>query len=113
MLCPSSEDEQRRDSVVASLLEAIRSNTVIRIPQPPAEVSSSEYFGRVGPFEYCFEGEDDLLHVAVTRSDRENFPVEHAQSVISFLLPQLDPGIVWLKPGTWSHHFYFGHDELL
>ena len=71
------------------------------------------FAGTAGEYTYFFEGEDDLLHVAVGKKEGGLLSVEEAQGVLSFLAPGLPAGVVWVKPGSTSHHFYFAHDELL
>ncbi len=76
-------------------------------------MNDSAFCGTVDEFTYFFEGEDDLLHVGIGRKKEGPLSVEEAQTVLSFLAPTLPTGVVWVKPGTYSHHFYFAHDELL
>lgn len=74
---------------------------------------ANPFGGGIGPYRYQFEGEDDLLHVFIVRADAHSLTPQEARSVFEQLLPDLPPALVWLKPGTVSQHFYFGHDELL
>lgn len=106
MLKPNPSDRTLRDEVLKSVLEFIRESKVIRMNDPA-------FAGTVGEYKYFFEGEDDLLHVAIERKKEGPLSVEEAQAVLSFLAPLLPAGVVWVKPGTNSHHFYFAHDELL
>ena len=76
-------------------------------------MNSPDFAGEVAEYTYSFEGEDDLLHVAISRKDRQPLAVEEAQEVMHFLLPNIAPGLIWIKPGTKEQHFYLGHDELL
>jgi hypothetical protein len=69
--------------------------------------------GTVGPFRYQFEGEEDLLHLIVTRLDSEALSPSEGQAVASFLMPGVSPALIWLRPGEFSQHFYVGHDELV
>lgn len=106
MLAPTRTENTHRELILVAVVRSIQENTVIRMNDP-------NFAGSVGDYSYFFEGEDDLLHIAIERKDGAAFPAEEAQEVIAFLLPTVAPGIVWLKPGTHSHHFYVGHDELL
>ena len=106
MITPDSEESSNRDQVLASVRAFIREQRVIAM-------NSTEFQGKVGEYSYFFEGEDDLLHVGVSRNDEGRLDVEEAQAVLSFLVPGLAAGVVWVKPGVNSHHFYFAHDELL
>lgn len=120
------EEKSRRDFVVGSVLEAVRADQKILLPHFDAELSRpgpvapvaaglepNSYGGTVGIFRYQFEGEDDLLHLMVVRLDQTALSVEEAQAVFTWLLPDLPSGLVWVRPGEYSQHFYFGHDELL
>lgn len=126
-LTPEPQEQARRDDVLALIIEAIRQNRTIRLPDfdPATERGSdefallsigledNEFSGQVGEYRYQFEGEEDLLHLIVTRSDLELIPAESAQEVASFLYAGVPPALMWFKPGKRSHHFYLGHDVLL
>lgn len=98
-----TEAERQRD-VLSSILASIADNRIIRI--------SDNLGGEWKGFRYFFEGEDDLLHLAISRNEEGDLTVEEAQSVVSELLPGVPPALIWLKPGRKSHHFYVGHDDL-
>lgn len=122
----NSSEIAQRDGILARVYESIRQNVSIRLPEFVGSTDSApsafallsiidqtnDFGGKVGEFGYQFEGEEDLLHLFVVRLDREKISVEEAQQVVSWLLPQLPPALVWLKPGEYSQHFYFGHDVL-
>ncbi|MCB8932611.1 MAG: hypothetical protein M9921_06655 [Fimbriimonadaceae bacterium] len=108
-LAPTPEEQDARDGLIAELQRWIRENR--RVVLGPRGVSPFE--GRVGPYAFAFEGEDDLLHLWVWRRDASPLRVEEAQRVVAFAVPEVDPGVIWLKPAERSHHFYFGHDELV
>ncbi len=126
-MTPTQDELARRDAVVRAILHSIRSNETIRLPDfDPALSRGSDRFalhsvgiepntfgGTVGNFRYQFEGEEDLLHLIVTRKDGAALIPEEAQAVANFLLPNVAPGLIWLKPGTVTQHLYVGHDELL
>jgi hypothetical protein len=76
-------------------------------------IEPNDFGGRVGPYRYQFEGEEDLLHLIVTRLDGEPLSVEEGRDVAGFLLPEVEPGLLWLRPGQASQHFYLAHDELV
>lgn len=121
---PTIEERTRRDAVFARILACIRSDERILLPpfvrgEATASadyallaIEDNPFSGTVGEYRYQFEGEDDLLHVFVMRQDRAPLPVSEAQKVVGFLLPHVPPALIWLRPGTLSHHFYVGHDEL-
>lgn len=126
-LTPSIEESETRDRVVQSILEFVRNDQ--RIPLPPFDPTISrpsdqvalqsvglepnEFGGTVGDFRYQFEGEEDLLHLIVTRVSGSPLTPMEAQEVATFLLPEFPQSLMWLKPGEFTQHFYFGHDELL
>ncbi len=122
---PSFAEQSRRDEVLERVLQYIRENRTIKLPpfnrlSPSRQadyallaMEPNEFSGNFGPFRYQFEGEDDLLHIAVAREKGGILTVEEARGVVSFLLPQVAPALIWLRPGTVSQHFYVGHDELL
>jgi len=106
MLAPTAEEMARQALVLQAVIQHIKENQIIRMNAP-------EFSGSVGIYTYFFEGEDDLLHIGVLKKEKGLLSVEEAQCVLSFLAPGLSAGVVWVKPGTVSHHFYFAHDELL
>lgn len=125
MRSPTPEERLQRDAVFGAVIDCIRRDVKIRLPEfdgsgPGGEFAlqsvgcePNPFGGEVGPFRYQFEGEDDLLHLMVLRKDGGEVSPEEAQHVASFLLPDLPSALIWLKPGVFSQHFYFGHDELL
>jgi hypothetical protein len=124
MLHPTIEEANHRNSVFARILDYIRRDEKILLPPYQREetgggaefallaIGDNHFSGTIGPYRYQFEGEDDLLHVFVMRQDRTELTVPEAQLVVSFLIPEVSPALIWLRPGTLSHHFYVGHDEL-
>lgn len=73
----------------------------------------NDFSGSLGSFRYQFEGEEDLLHLIVTRDDQGTFTAEEAQQVAGFVLKGVPTALIWLRPGEFSHHFYFGHEDLM
>lgn len=122
MLDPTSTEVAQRDKVIEQVRLAVNAGERIMLPTGPAAdpsdgpdiamVRAGEepnlHGGHVGPYRYQFEGEDDLLHVMVVRQDYDPLTPEEAQQVVRFLLPDAIPGLIWLKPGTISQHFYLG-----
>ncbi|HWA82788.1 MAG TPA: hypothetical protein VG820_05115 [Fimbriimonadaceae bacterium] len=125
MIQPTEQEQANRDAVMARILECIRTDQRIKLPPfDPARsphggdfalqaIEDNDFSGLVGPYRYQFEGEDDLLHLYVIRSDSARLSPEEARGVVAFLLPDLPPALIWLRPGEFSQHFYFGHDELV
>jgi hypothetical protein len=128
-MTPSSETDetQRRGFVIGRILEFVREDRPIRLPDfDPALSQPSDSFalqtvgleendfcGTVGEYRYQFEGEEDLLHLIVTRRDGGPLTPEDGQDVAKFLLAGLPSSLIWLRPGERSQHFYFGHDDLV
>lgn len=73
----------------------------------------NDFTGIAGLYRYQFEGEEDLLHLIVTRTDGQVLSAEEGQEVAGFVLEGVPPALIWLRPGTYSQHFYFGHDHLV
>jgi hypothetical protein len=121
----SDADRLRRDEVLARIAECVRTNQTIKLPPfDPSRslegasfalqaIEPNDFSGTLGAYRYQFEGEEDLLHLIVLRSDGSPLTAEEGQTVAGFLLEGLPSALIWLKPGTLSQHFYFGHDELL
>lgn len=117
VLSPTTEECARRDRVIEAIREHIRNGQTIRLPAfdraaPSPSLEPNEFDGTVGDFRYQFEGEEDLLHIIVVRSDGSPVAPEAGLAVARFLMPDIPPALVWLKPGEYSHHLYLGHDDL-
>jgi hypothetical protein len=127
MISATPEEQARRQEVMKLVLESININRVIKLPDldlalaRPSDqfalvnigAEPNQYSGQVGDFRYQFEGEEDLLHLMVTKSQGELISVQEGQSVAAFHLDGVPPALVWLKPGNLSQHFYVGHDDLV
>ena len=123
---PSVEEQERRDEVMRRILEYVKRDQRITLPvfdpaldRPTDQfallsigLEPNQFSGSVGDYRYQFEGEEDLLHLIVTRYDQGPFPTEEAHQVALLVLKGMPTALIWLKPGEFSHHFYFGHDEL-
>jgi hypothetical protein len=126
-LNPSAEENERRRRVLGAVLDHVREDRRIFLPpfdpnlsRPSDEVAlqsvgiePNDFGGTIGGYRYQFEGEEDLLHLIVTRTDGRTLTPAEGQEVATFLLQGLPESLVWLKPGEYTQHFYFGHDELL
>ena len=124
---PSPEEVDRRNTVMSRILDDIRTGTTIYLPDFDPNVSDGNeefaligvglepniYGGTLDEFRYQFEGEEDLLHLMITRQDMGEISPEEAQAVVDFLYPGVPPAMMWFKPGKKSQHFYIGHDVLL
>jgi hypothetical protein len=126
MIVPTPAEQSRRNEVIEAVLEATRSAKTIKLPpyDPDHSVGAdvayqtigiepNPFGGTVGPFRYQFEGEEDLLHLIVSRSDLKALSPEEGQEVCGYLLPDVSKALVWFKPGEVTQHFYVGHDDLL
>lgn len=112
---------------MARILECIRNDERIKLPvfnpdldRPTDQfallsvgLEPNDFSGSLGEFRYQFEGEEDLLHLIITKSDQSSLETEDSQSVAAFVLKGMPTALIWLRPGEFSTHFYFGHDELL
>lgn len=126
-LSPTNEETQRRRDVLEKILEHVRHDRRIFLPpfdpalSRPSDLFAlqsvglepNEFGGTVGDYRYQFEGEEDLLHLFVTRQDGSAITPKEGQEVAGYLLQGLPSALIWLKPGEYTQHFYFGHDELI
>jgi hypothetical protein len=128
---PTAEEKAQRRAVLTRVLEFIHANRTIKLPPLDPKISRpsdtfalvnighepNDFAGSCGPFRYQFEGEEDLLHLFVTRpipdADPADIAVAEGQAVAAWVLDGVPPALVWLKPGNFSIHFYFGHDDLI
>ena len=123
---PTATQSQVRNSILGALNNAIADNQTVKLPDfdPSVSVASpvslvtagiepNPYGGTVGDFRYQFEGEEDLLHLFVTRVDGGSLTVAEGQEVLRWLFPTIPVAQVWLKPGELSQHFYMGHEVVL
>jgi len=106
----TEKEEIERARILGALTNAIHADETIRVPFAN---DPSPFSGTVGSYVYSFEGEDDLLHISVTRRDGAKLTAEEGQAVVSWLLPGMPPGLIWIRPGELSQHFYCGHDDLV
>lgn len=126
MLTTESE-ALRRKEVLSRVLEYVRENRTIKLPpfdpaiDRPSDhyalqsvgIEPNDFGGAWGDYRYQFEGEEDLLHIFIVRSDGRPISVSEGQQVCGFLMRGVSPALIWLRPGEYSQHFYVGHDELL
>ena len=124
---PTSNEFAQRAAVLAAIREFVAANSTIKLPAFDRDRSApsihaaltsvgiepNPFGGSVGEFRYQFEGEEDLLHLIVTRLNGERLTAEEGQEVASYVLHHMPPGLVWIRPGDYSQHFYMGHDDLV
>jgi hypothetical protein len=125
-LNPTDEQMQVRANVIRHILTATRENLTIKLPDFDASMSirsdvafqtigvePNNFGGTIGDYRYQFEGEEDLLHLIVSRIDFGEIDPSEGQAVCEWLLPWVPVALMWFKPGKVTQHFYVGHDELL
>ena len=116
----------RRDEILANVIACVREGQTIKLPPFDRNLSQggkaaltsvglepNDFGGTVGPYRYQFEGEEDLLHLVVTRLDQEKLTPAEGKEVAAFVLGKVPSSLVWLRPGEYSQHFYLAHDVLL
>jgi hypothetical protein len=127
MVQATAQEIARRREVMERVLEFTRQNTTIKLPvfdptiDRPSDqfalisigIEPNQFSGTLGRYRYQFEGEEDLLHLIVTAENQEAITTAEAHQVASFVLRGVPTALIWLRPGDFSQHFYFGHDELL
>ena len=127
LTAPSLKEQARRDQIMRLILDFVNQNRTIKLPpfdptlSRPSDqfallsigLEANQFSGSVGPFRYQFEGEEDLLHLINTHRDGEPVATEEGQAIAAFVLRGVPPALIWLRPGNFSQHFYFGHDDLI
>ena len=96
---------------VARILQNLRDDTVknimIRLD------GSDRYATTIGDFKVQFEGEDDLLHLEIVRTDRSNIDIHDAKQLADLFFVDIPPALIVVKPAEYSAHYYLPHDVLL
>ncbi len=124
---PTPEERAQREAIIQRVVEFTLSGTTIKLPAfNPDSARPNDRFallavgqeendfrGQAGEFVYQFEGEEDLLHLMITRADLSPLSPEEGQQVAAFVLDGVPPALVWFKPGEQSQHFYAGHDDVV
>ncbi len=98
---------ERIRRVLNALREDLRAGLPIRLD------AAERYRAEVDGYILQFEGEDDLLHCSVARTDGGQIEVAQAHRVVDPLFAVMPKGIVWFKPAERSVHYYVGHDHFL
>ncbi|MBL8087566.1 MAG: hypothetical protein JNM85_05785 [Chthonomonas sp.] len=120
------DESQRIQSVMDNVRTATLDGATIKLPpydpdrSVPGDfagqtigIEPNPFGGTLGAYRYQFEGEEDLLHLIVTRLDFAPLTPEEGQAVCGMLMPEVSTALIWFKPGQRSQHFYLGHDELV
>jgi|YNPMSStandDraft_1061717.scaffolds.fasta_scaffold33304_2 hypothetical protein len=96
---------------VRRILQAIIEDTQAGIP---ILLSQRERYGTsLGDFRVQFEGEDDLLHLSITRRDGDRISHEEAQRIADLFFHGVPKGLVYSRPAEYSVHYYIAHDILV
>jgi hypothetical protein len=126
-LTPTDAERARRKEIMERVLDFTRRNQTIKLPvfdpsidRPTDQfalisigIEPNQFSGTIDRYRYQFEGEEDLLHLIITGENQSHVSTEEAQEVVGFVLEGVPTALIWLRPGDFSQHFYFGHDELL
>lgn len=96
---------------VRRILQAIIEDTRAGVP---ILLDRRERYGTtVGDFRVQFEGEDDLLHLSITRVDGEPICHEEAQRIAEAFFHSVPKGLIQCRPAVYSVHYYIAHDLLV
>jgi hypothetical protein len=124
---PTEQEKQQRNQVIQSLLSCIKDSQPILLPRYDEQkkiahrlssgldislLVDNSFGGKVQGYFYQIEGEEDLLHLIISKGSAEEITPKESKIVVEFLLKGVPAGLVWIKPGHQSQHFYFGHDDL-
>jgi len=127
LISPSIDEGARRNEVMQRILDYVHENRTIKLPpfdptlSRPSDrfallslgLEANDFSGSIGEYRYQFEGEEDLLHLMVTHQDGSPISTAEGQAVATFALRGVPTALIWLRPGEYSQHFYFGHDDLI
>lgn len=96
---------------VRRILQAIIEDTQAGIP---IHLSRRERYSAVlGHFRVLFEGEDDLLHLSITRVDGNKISHDDAQRIANLFFQGVPKGLIYARPAEYSVHYYVAHDLLV
>lgn len=113
----SEIERERAREVVERIRQAVRRGERVMLPRGDGSgvriQPTAPYAGLWGDFLYQFEGEDDLLHLAIERRDGGEVSDEEGRAVALHLLPGVPVALIFQKSGRHSQHFYVGHEWLL
>ncbi|WKZ81350.1 MAG: hypothetical protein QY327_05465 [Fimbriimonadaceae bacterium] len=127
----SSDNEacRERERVWSALAAYIEENRKVPFPRPPDDsprasfdptrgfpspgALTGPFGGVIGEYRFVFEGEDDLLHLLLMRTDGAALERESALEVAEFLTEGVPKSLKWLRLGPTSLSLYLGHDLLL
>jgi hypothetical protein len=93
---------------VRRILQAIIEDT--RAGVPILLKRRERYGGVLGDFRVQFEGEDDLLHLSITRVDGGRVSHEEAQRIADLFFRGVPKGLIYSRPAEYSVHYYIAQD---
>jgi len=93
---------------VRRILQAIVEDT--RAGVPILLDRRERYGATLGNFRVQFEGEDDLLHLAITRTDDGEVSHREAQTIADAFFHRVPKGLIQCRPAVYSVHYYIAHD---
>ncbi len=98
-------------TAIRSIITAITEDTRNGVP---ILLNNRDRYGiDIGEYRAQFEGEDDLLHLSITRLD--NGPVDwpEARALSALFFAGIPETMIFAKPARCSAHFYLPHDVFL
>jgi hypothetical protein len=106
---------------MSAVRAAVAAGVRITLPGVDKEASTAHtvvyepnaFGGLFGDFRYQMEGEEDLLHLIITRADGAVVSVEDGQAVADAVWADVPKALIWFRPGIYGQHFYIGHDDLV
>lgn len=105
-MMPTNEHPEVR-RVLQAIVEDTRQGVPILLDR------RERYGATLGDFRVQFEGEDDLLHLAITRVDGRPISHEHAQSIAEAFFHAVPKGLIQCRPATYSVHYYIAHETFV
>ncbi|MCS7310251.1 MAG: hypothetical protein NZ741_08535 [Armatimonadetes bacterium] len=93
---------------VRRILQAIIEDTRAGVP---ILLNHRERYGAtLGEYRVQFEGEDDLLHLSITRVDGGRMTHDEAQQLADLFFHAVPKGLIQCLPAEHSVHYYIAHD---
>ncbi len=98
-------------TAIHRIIEAITEDT--RNGVPILLDNRDRYGMNIGEYRVQFEGEDDLLHLSITRLDSGPINWLEAREMSALFLAGIPETMIFAKPARHSAHFYLPHDVFL
>ncbi|MHB1460052.1 MAG: hypothetical protein ACYC1M_02050 [Armatimonadota bacterium] len=93
--------------ILQNLRDDTKNNIMIKLD------GSDRYATTLGDFKVQFEGEDDLLHLEIVRTDGTKLDILGAKQIADRFFANIPPALIVVKPAEFSAHYYLPHDILL